>query len=280
MKKLLLTAAISFTLAAQAQIKMPQPSPSQSITQDFGLGKIELSYSRPSIKARSLFKDNSELAPLGKVWRTGANGATTLKFTDAVSINGVALTAGKYGLLSIPGKAEWTLIISKDTTVNQPANYKEANDLVRVKVPVMKMKESMELFTMQFANIQYESCELHLMWGNTAVSLPITTNIKDRIRAQVEQATGADKVTGNTYFTAANFYYEVDKDYNKALTNVSKAIDANPKAFYMYLLKAKIEKELGDKVAAKASAEKCVTLATEAQNDDYVRSAKNLIAKL
>ena len=107
MKRLLLLAAIGCTMATQAQIKMPAPSPTQTFTQEFGLGKIELSYSRPSIKGRAMFKENSELAPLGSVWRTGANSATTVKFTDDVTIGGVNLKAGKYGLLSIPGKNEW-----------------------------------------------------------------------------------------------------------------------------------------------------------------------------
>jgi hypothetical protein len=279
MKKLLLLAATAFVLSAQSQIRMPQPSPGQVITQDFGMGKLELTYSRPSIKGRQLFKENSELAPLGKVWRTGANSATKLKVTDPIAMGGKAVDTGSYAIFTIPGKSEWTIIINKDSK-NWGTNYAEQDDIFRFTVPAMKMKESVEVFTMQFANVKNESCELHLMWGNTAVSIPITTNIRDRIRAQVEQAVSADKVAARTYFTAANFYYELDKDYNKALSNVNKAVEADPKAFYMFLLKAKIEKELGDKVAAKASAEKCITLATEAKNDDYIRSAKELISKL
>jgi tetratricopeptide (TPR) repeat protein len=275
-----LIALAACSITTQAQIKMPAPSPTQNITQDFGLGKIELSYSRPSIKGRMMFKEGSELAPLNNVWRTGANGATTLKFTDEVTIGGVKLNAGKYGLLSIPGKNEWILIITKDTTVNQPSAYKQENDLVRVTVSPMKMGESIESFTMQFANVKAESCELHLMWGKVALSLPITTNIKDRIRTQTEQALAGDKVSANTYNTAATFYYEFDKDYNKALTCINKAIEANPKAFWNFLLKAKIEKDLGDKVSAKVSAEKCISLATEQKNTDYVRMAKELIKSL
>ncbi len=279
MKKLLLLASIAFAVATHAQIKMPAPSPGQTITQEFGLGKLELSYSRPSIKGRQLFKEGSELAPLGKVWRTGANSATKLKVTDPITIGGKAVDTGSYAIFTIPGKNEWTIIINKDSK-NWGTNYAEQDDLFRFTVPAMKMKESMEVFTMQFANVKYESCELHLMWGNVAVAIPIATNIKDRIRPQVEQAVTADKVNARTYFMAANFYYDIDKDLNKALTNVTKATAADPKAFYMFLLKAKIEKDLGDKVSAKASAEKCIEIATQEKNDDYVRSAKELISKL
>ncbi len=278
MKKLLFSLAmlVATQMFGQA-VNMPQPSPTQTIKQNFGLGNIELNYSRPSVKGRTVFKENSELAPLDQVWRTGANAATTLTFSDEVIINGVTIKAGKYGLLSIPGKKEFTIIITKDVNVNQPSLYKKENDIVRVTAPVMKMKDKMEVFTMQFANIAYETCELHIMWDNVAVSLPISTNIQDRIKADIAKNLASDKPN---FQAAANFYFEMVKDYPQALAAVTKGIDANKNAFWLYLLKAKIESSMGDKVSAKASAEKCIQIATEAKNTDYVRSAKELIAKL
>jgi hypothetical protein len=277
MKKLLVIAFTACTLITQAQVKMPQPSTTQTISQDFGLGKLELNYSRPGLKGREAFGKQSLLAPLDSVWRTGANGATTLNVTDEVTINGVTLKAGKYGILSIPGKKDWTIIITKDVNITQPSMYKKENDLVRYTAPAIKMSESVETFTMQFANVQNETCELHLMWGKTAVSLPISTNIKDRIKAEMDKAMQGDKPP---YFAAANFYYEWLKDYNTALQHVTKAIEASPNAFWMFLLKAKIHKDMGDKVAAKAAAEQCIKLATAAGNNDYVRSSTDLISKL
>ena len=279
MKKIFLLIAIATASTSIAQIKMPAPSPTQTITQEFGLGKIELSYSRPSIKGRELFKEGSELAPLNNVWRTGANSATTLKFTDEVMIGGTTLKSGKYGLLTIPGKKEWIVIISKDTTVNQASSYKIENDVVRVTIEPVKLKENVEMFTMQFANIAAETCELHMTWGSVQVAVPISTNIKDRVRAQVEKALAADAVQANTYNTAANFYYEFDKDYNKALVNITKAVEGNKEAYWMLLLKARIEKALGDKVSAKASAQKCIDIAT-GKNADYVTFANELIKSL
>jgi len=281
MKKLLFfVASTLLSFGIDAQIKMPAPSPLQTVSQHFGLGKIELSYSRPSVKGREIFKEGSELVPLNNIWRTGANGATTLYFTDEVTINGVNIAPGKYGLLTIPGSDEWTIIITKDTTVTSPTAYKQANDVVRYSAKVMKLKNKLEMFTIQFANIKAESCELHLMWNKTAVSLPITTNVKDVVRAKTEQALAAEKVSTGTYYAAANFYYEYDKNYAKALQCVNKAIDASPKSFWMYMLKARIEKDAGDKVSAKKSAEKCIEVATEQKSDDYVRMATKFIKSL
>ena len=271
---------LSIGLIANSQVKMPAPSSTQTISQDFGMGKIELTYSRPNIKGRSLLKENSDLAPLNKLWRLGANAATRIKFTDNVTIGGKLLDTGSYVLYAIPGKDYWDIIVNKGLNNWGTDGYKEAEDVVRVKVKSEKMPASIESFTIQFADIQPETCGLHIMWGNTSVLVPISTNVKTRLRAQIEKELSADKVNPAIYQIAANFYFEWDKDLTKALANAKKATQATPNGFWLFLLEAKIEKESGDKVAAKASAEKCIALATAAKNDDYVKQANDLLKKL
>jgi hypothetical protein len=280
MKKILLLASLAIGLFASAQINMPAPSSTQTITQDFGMGKITLTYSRPNIKGRSLLKDNSELAPLSKLWRLGANAATRVKFTDNVTIGGKLLDTGSYVLYAIPGKEYWDIVVNKGLNNWGTDGYKESEDVVRVKVKSEKSAAIYETLTMQLGAIQAETCELHIMWGSTVVRVPISTNVKSRLKAQIEKALDADKVNPALYQTAANFYYEMDKDLTKALANAKKATAATPNAFWLFLLQAKIEKESGDKVAAKASAEKCISLATTAKNDDYVKMATDLIKSL
>jgi hypothetical protein len=275
MKKMLCVIVfIASILCVNAQINFPQPSSTQTIIQDFGLGKITLIYSRPSIKNRTVFAKGSELAPLGKLWRTGANAATKLHFTDFVTMGNKDLDSGTYVLYTIPGAKEWTIIINKGINNWGSDGYKETDDIVRFTVPSYAMSEPVETFTLQFANIKPESCELHLMWGKTAVVIPVITKIKDRLRTQIEAALQGDK---KPYFQAANFYYEWDKNYSKALENADAAVKQNPDAFYMYLLKAKIEKAAGDKTSAKTSAQKCIELATKANNAEYVKQATELI---
>ena len=97
MRKLLLIALGGiFCFSAEAQLKVPAPSPTQTIKQDFALSSIEVSYSRPGMKGRKIYGD---LVPFGKVWRTGANNATTITFGEDVTIGGKKVTAGKYGLV-------------------------------------------------------------------------------------------------------------------------------------------------------------------------------------
>lgn len=279
MKKLLIIGFIAANLltAAQAQVSMPAPSPTQTILQDFGMGKIELTYSRPGIKGRQLFGQNSELVPLGKPWRTGANAATKIRFTDNVTIGGKTLDTGSYVIYTIPNQSQWDVVLSKGNAYPGAEGFKESDDVVRVKAPVATLQDKLETFTMQFANVKSESCELHLMWGNTDVSVPITTNIKDRIRTQLEAALQGDK---KPYFQAASFYYDYDKNYPKALENINKATAENPKAYYMFLQKARIQKDMGDKTGAKVTAMKTIELAKEAKNADYENFANQLLKQL
>jgi hypothetical protein len=280
MKRSLFLAAILCSATTFAQIRVPAPSPTQKITQQFGLGSMELTYSRPSIKGRSLFKENSDLAPLGKMWRTGANAATKIYFSDKTMMGGKLLDTGSYVIYTYPGKEYWEIVINKGLTNSGTDGYKESEDVNRFKVKAEKLGNEAETFTMQFANILPESCELQLMWGSTLVRIPMSVNLKDHIRIQVEKALSSENVDASTYNAAATYYYEWEKNYAKALQNSAKAVAGNPKAYWMAMQQAKIQKDMGDKVAAKASAEKVIVLATEAKNDDYVRQANDLIKKL
>src|SRR5689334_12763284 len=174
-KTIMIGCLLAFAFTTKAQLKTPAPSSTQTIKQDFGLGSIEISYSRPNIKGRKIYGD---LVPFGKVWRTGANSATTLTFADEVTIGGTKIPAGKYGLLSIPNQASWTLIITKQLDVTSPAAYKEENDVVRIQAKPVIISNKAETFTMQFSDVKPTSIKLHIMWDKTDVVLPISTDIE------------------------------------------------------------------------------------------------------
>lgn len=278
-KQITFIACCLFSCIGFAQVQMPAPSPTQTVSQDFGLGKIKIVYSRPSAKGRTMFKENSDLAPLGKLWRTGANSATVISFTDFVNFDNKKIDSGSYALYTIPGKNEWEIILNKGVNNGGTNGYKESDDVLRFKAKAYNTSKalSVENFTIQFENIKPESCDMLLLWGNTAVVIPVTTNIKDRIKVQIDEALQSNN---KPYFQAANFYNEWEKDYPKALEYTNKALEQNKEAFWIYMLKARLEKQLGDKVAAKESALKCINLAQKASNDDYVQQGNRLINSL
>jgi hypothetical protein len=277
MKKLLLSFAFAgtFCLPSMAQsIKTPSPSTPQYVKQDFGLSSIELSYSRPGVKGRKVYGD---LVPYGKVWRTGANQATTLTFGDAVTIGDTKIPAGKYGLLSIPGADEWTLIVTRQLDVTSPAAYKPDQDIVRVKVSAHQLPFAVETFTILFADVTSSSCNLQLIWDNTAVSLPITTDVDSKIMAQIDNTMNKDN---HPYFTAGFYYLENGKDLNKALEWFDKALAQDPTAFFAAYQKARCQAKMGKKQDAIATAKKGIELAKQANNADYVALNEKLIASL
>lgn len=265
---------IGLAFSGQAQLKTPAPSPTQTIKQDFGLASVELSYSRPGMKGRKIFGD---LVPFGKVWRTGANSATTLTFGDDVTIGGTKIPAGKYGLLSIPDKKSWTLIITKQLDVTSPAAYDAAQDVVRTEVKTMDMESALESFTMQFANVKPNSCELHIMWDRTAVALPISTDVEGKVMAQIDQLMNKDN---RPYFNAAMFYMDNGKDLKQALAWFDKAVEAQPSAYWIQHQRANCLAKLGRKDEAKAAAEASKKMAAEQKNDDYVKLNEKLLAEL
>jgi hypothetical protein len=275
MKKLMLAFVSGiFFLQTDAQLKTPAPSPTQTIKQDFGTSSIELSYSRPGVKGRKVFGD---LVPFGKVWRTGANNATTINFGEEVVIGGKKIPAGKYGLVTIPDKDSWTIIITKQLDVTSPSGYKEDMDVVRVNASPGKTPVDVETFTMNFSNVKPSTVDLLIMWDRTVVVLPISTDVETRVMAQIDQLMNKDN---RPYYSAAMYYMDNGKDLNQALVWFDKAAELQPKAYWVHHQRANCLAKLGKKSEAKEAAEKSKALAIDQKNDDYVRLNEKLLAEL
>ena len=275
LKTLLLVAlaiGLQFDLRAQS-LKMPQASSSQTLTQAFGLGTITINYSRPNVKGRKIF---GGLEPYDAVWRTGANSATTIAFTEAVKIEGKDLAAGEYGLFTIPGQNEWTIIINKGAKQWGSYEYKESDDVLRVKVKAAKLKDKVETFTIQLADVYPTSARLLLTWENTAVSVGLTTDVDAKVMAGIDEAMKGEK---KPYFQAAQYYLENGKDLNKALEWMNAADADNTKAPWVKLWKARVQLKMGDKKAAAKTAEEGLKIATEIKNPEYIRLNGALLAE-
>ncbi|MEJ4088855.1 DUF2911 domain-containing protein [Galbibacter orientalis] len=131
---------------------------------------IKVIYGRPQLKGRVVGID---LAAYGDVWRTGANEATEIKFFNDVTLGGKPIKAGTYSLFSIPGKDQWTIILSTDTDVWGAYSYNEANDVARINVPASSEKESLEVFSIMFAPME-NGAKMIMGWDKVRVEVPIT----------------------------------------------------------------------------------------------------------
>lgn len=276
MKKtfLVLFAVAMVSIAGAQTLKVPASSTGQTVKQEFGLGSIELSYSRPNTKGRTIFGD---LVPYGAIWRTGANTATTLTFSDDVIIGDKKVSAGKYGLLTIPGAKEWTVIITKQLDVTSPSAYKQEMDVVRLSAQVQNLPSSIETFFIWFENVKSNEIDLNLLWEKTAVSFKIKQDIDSKIMGQIDNLMNKDN---KPYFNAAMYYMDNNKDLAKASAWLDMATQQTPTAYWVWYQKARCLSLLGKKTEAKTIAMKSMELAKTAKNPDYVTLNEKLIASL
>ncbi len=275
MKKIMIACALFLSIEISAQnVKMPAPSPTQTIKQDFALSSVEVVYSRPNAKGRVIFGD---LVPYGKMWRTGANGATKLTFGEDVKVGGMPVKAGSYALYTIPNKDEWEIVINKGANNGGLGGYKAEDDVARFKVKPATLPFSVETFTIMLSDQTSNSMKLWVIWGNTEAGFPIEADIDTKIMKSINDAMTVDS---KPYFAAAGYYFDNGKDLPKALEWASKAVEAQPKAYWVAHLKAKIQAKMGDKVGAKATALLSMALAKEGGNPDYVALNEKLIAGL
>lgn len=263
------------TLNAQAQqLKTPAPSPTQTLDQAFALSNIKIEYSRPSVKGRTIFGD---LVPYGKIWRTGANQSTKITFGDDVKVEGQALAAGTYAMYTIPNKDSWEIMFYKDLKLGgNTSEYKTDQEALRVKVKPATTAAKTETFTMNVSDMTANSANIELLWDMTRVAINVTTEIDSKIMKNIESSMAKDS---RPYFQAANYYYENDKDLNKALEWINIAAEQNPKAYWISHTKAKIQYKMKDYKGAIATAEKSMAVAKEEKDDTYVALNQKLIAE-
>lgn len=173
--------SVSFMSTAQANTEFPglDKSPADILYLRSARGVPPLAkiiYGRPALKGRPVFSnEEGALAPLGEIWRTGANEATEITFYKDVKVAGSAIKAGTYVIYTIPGKSEWTVIFNSKLDVWGAYEYDQSKDVARVNVPVSSGKASVENFSMNFkpgssANTYY----LVLGWSTTRVEIPMT----------------------------------------------------------------------------------------------------------
>lgn len=277
MKKYLwsLSLAVVATTACFAQ-RTPQPSPAATVNQTIGVSDFTIKYSRPSIKGRSVFGDNSALAPYNQLWRTGANQPTTIESTTAFSFGGKQVPAGKYALLSIPSGGAWTVILSKNSSVGTDG-YKEADDAARVTVAPTTTDYN-ETFGIDFSNLSDSTANLNISWGNVNVPVALLVETQDLTLAGLNKAIAEKPEDAGLLQNTAGYLMNKGKDLPQALSLADKAIGLK-ETFSNLWIKAQILSKMGKVAEALPIAQKALTVGAASGDGAFASFYKGQIEK-
>ena len=263
-KNLILTLAVFLAVPALAQLKLPRVSQKSVLTQTVGLTDVTITYSRPGVKGRRIF---GALVPYGKVWRTGANEATTIAVSDDVSINGKPLAKGTYSMHTIPNEGEWTLIFNKTADQFGSFSYDEKQDALRVNVKPRTSAMKREWMTFDVPELSTDSATFILGWDTVEVPFTVEAHTTQKVMTAASAAVAAANADDwNTPLRAAGFAFD-----NNLKSDATKWLDQSLKVketMSNVWLKARMQAAAGQKADAVKTAERALSLKTDKDSKD------------
>jgi len=256
-----LTLLVASFMFAQ-DLKLPRVSQKASVTQTVGLTEVTITYSRPGVKGRAIW---GGLVPYDKVWRTGANEATTISFSDDVKIGGQSLPAGTYSLHTIPAKEEWTIIINSAANQWGSYEYDQSKDAIRIKVKPQEGPHQ-EWMMFSFTDVQTSSATVKFAWEKLRVPFKCETDTNTKAVANIKKAFEGMNDWLIPY-RAADFAFTANLD-NKAETMkwIDQSITLNENYWNLRLKAAMLARD-GKTKDAVAVAEKAVKLGKENKDE-------------
>lgn len=241
--------------------RSPRPSPKASLMQSVGITDITINYNRPGVKGRAIW---GALVPYDKVWRTGANEATTIEFSDDVWINGNKLTKGLYSIHTIPTTSQWTVIFNSVAEQWGSYSYDAAKDALRIQV-TPEAADHREWMTFEIPEMTTDTAKVVLRWEKLAVPFTIDTKSTERTLAGFRSAMQPD---WRTPYMAANFAFE-----NKGVATdaemmqwLDQSLKINENIGNLWL-RARMAERAGNKADAIRYAEMAIAKASPQQAD-------------
>jgi hypothetical protein len=239
---------------AVADVKVPRVSPNATVTQTLGVTDLTVTYSRPGVKGRVIW---GGLVPYDKPWRTGANEATTLTTTDEVQFGGKTLPAGKYALVTIPGKDEWTVALNSESDLWGAFEYKPEKDVLRIQV-TPTAADPQEWMEFTFEDLTSNSAKLVLRWEKLQLAVPITQDVNARVLAGARTSmTALDSDAWREPFQAAQFCFNNDVALDEGRAWLDRSLRARENYSNLTLL-ARWQMKTGHKPLAIAAARKAI----------------------
>lgn len=265
-----------FCLSLRAQIEFPPVSPYAEIKQNIGLTEIQINYSRPAVRGRKII---GGLVPYGRIWRVGANESTKFRISSDIKVSGMALKKGTYALYAFPNKTEWEIVFHRDTTLwgDGRDKYNPKKDALRIRLHPRETKAFQENFLITLDSITHNGAKMFWIWENTQISIPIEVPTDSILLRQMEEVMKGE-ADAQTYYEAARYLVEQNREPALALEYVKKAIELNGETYFYFRIKSLAEASLGDFKSAIKSAQKSKKIANSLGKDEFVRLNETNIA--
>lgn len=258
-----------------AQLDLPRKSPKSSISYTVGLTEITINYSSPSVKKRNLW---GSLVPYDKVWRAGANEATTIAFSTDVKIENKELAAGKYSFFLIPkAEGKWTAIFNKEADQWGHYNYDETEDALRVDVTVKTAKVNEERLTYSIVDQAVNKGYIRFAWEKKRAYIRFKVEVMEKAKENIKVALegAADDKKWQIFAQAADFLSESTKEADLALA--AEYAEKSTSMFshsWNWWIKAQVLAKKGDFKGAIASAAKSKEVGTANEKDNFYADAQ------
>jgi hypothetical protein len=229
MKTLLTIVFLITTANSFCQSIFPSLSPKGRIEQRIGLTDITVDYERPAARGRKVF---GELVKYEKLWRTGAGNCTKIRFSKPVIIDNKKINKGSYSVFTIPNTNEWTVILNTDTTLYGVASYDKRNDIIHFKAKAQSTDRYYESLTIDI-DVKPNNAIVYIAWENTQVSFQVETESDKAANDFIQQYLLTDASNdSDEYAAAAEYYFYLDKDLDRALLLIDKAITKKNESWY------------------------------------------------
>ena len=231
----------TFFTALHGQSIPPESSPA-AITQRIGFNDVTVTYHRPNVKGRAIW---GALVPYGEVWRTGADYPTRITLQDTTRVNGTnILPPGMYAIYTIPSKAEWTLIFSRNTELWGAFGYSPEDDVLRITLQPDTV-EFTETLTIMFWDVTEESGTLELQWERIGLRVKLEVDCYDRIVDHVEDAWSQGKEDWGIYWKGARYLHSKGKNLGLAKKWIDRSVSLDT-SWVNFWQKALVEFALGN----------------------------------
>ncbi len=253
--------------AAQGSRLFPQLSPQATVSQILGTTEVRVEYHRPAVRRRKVW---GELVPYGQVWRAGANEATTIRFGDAVRVNGQPVPAGSYALFMIPGPERWTLILNKRWRQLGAYEYDPKEDLLRFEVTPKAVALS-EWLTYEIYPASGSSAYVDLYWEKLRVSFLVDVDVAGIVTARMKKALAQAKPGDwRILADAAEYLLEQDADLAQALTWIERSVRIRETPENLHI-KARLQMVAGQGADAHRTLARALKLAQDAKAPPSVK---------